>query len=64
METQKKFPVSRMLLILLSLVSMALAQTAAALVGDGVLLVTHLPALGNTVAGILYPVLALSLIHI
>ena len=32
METQKKFPVSRMLLILLSLVSMALAQTAAALV--------------------------------
>ena len=60
METQKKFPVSRMLLILLSLVSMALAQTAAALVGNGVLLVTHLPALGNAAAGVLYPILAMA----
>lgn len=60
MEAQEKFPISKVLLSLLSLAVLVLAQTAAAALGSGVLLITHLPALGNAAAGVLYPVLAMA----
>lgn len=60
MEAQEKFPISKVLLSLLSLAVLVLAQTAAAALGSGVLLTTHLPALGNAAAGVLYPVLAMA----
>lgn len=60
METQTKFPVSKVLLSLLSLAVLVLAQIAAALAGEGVALVTHLTLAGNAVAGVLYPVLAMA----
>ena len=60
METQTKFPVSKVLLSLLSLAVLVLAQIAAALAGEGVALVTHLTLAGNAAAGVLYPVLAMA----
>lgn len=60
MEAQEKFPISKVLLSLLSLAVLVLAQTAVAALGSGVLLITHLPALGNAAAGVLYPVLAMA----
>ena len=60
METQTKFPVSKVLLSLLSLAVLVLAQIAAALAGEGVALVTHLTLAGNAIAGVLYPVLAMA----
>lgn len=59
MEAQEKFPISKVLMALLSLAVLVLAQTAAAAFGSLVLLVTHLPALGNAAAGVLYPALAM-----
>lgn len=59
MEAQEKFPISKVLMALLSLAVLVLAQTAAAALGSLVLLVTHLPALGNAAAGVLYPALAM-----
>lgn len=60
MEVQEKFPISKVLMALLSLAVLVLAQTAAAALGSLVLLAGHLPALGNAAAGVLYPVLAMA----
>lgn len=57
---REKYPLKKVFWALLSILVLIAAQTAAAGVGSLVLLVSHLPALGNTAAGVLYPVLAMA----
>ena len=56
---RENYPVKKVILALASLVVLIAAQTAAAELGSLALLCTHLPALGNGVAGALYPAFAL-----
>ena len=56
---RENYPVKKVILALASLAVLIAAQTAAAELGSLALLCTHLPALGNGVAGALYPAFAL-----
>ena len=56
---REEYPLKKVFLSLLALPVLIAAQLGAAGVGSLVLLVSHLPALGNAAAGLSYPALAL-----
>lgn len=56
---REEYPLKKVFLALLSILVLIAAQTAAAGAGSLVLLIAHLPALGNAAAGVLYPALAM-----